>query len=113
MHIIEKKIQNLRDELRAHNYNYYVLDNATISDYDFDVKLKTLQELEAKHPEFFDANSPTQRVGGTITKNFETTVHEHRMYSLDNSYSKDDLEDWEMRIKKLVDGDIQYTCELK
>lgn len=109
----EQEIQNLRSALRAHNYNYYVLDNASISDYEFDVKLKTLQELENKHPEFFDANSPTQRVGGEITKNFETTVHEQRMYSLDNSYSKEDLEDWEKRIKKLIDGDIQYTCELK
>ena len=110
---IQQTIQNLREELRQHNYNYYVLDNATISDYDFDIKLKELQELEAKHPEFFDANSPTQRVGGEVTKNFETIPHEHRMYSLDNSYSKEDLQDWETRIKKLVDGDIQYTCELK
>ncbi len=110
---IQQHIQNLRNELREHNYNYYVLDNPTISDYDFDIKLKELQELEAKHPEFFDTNSPTQRVGGAITKNFETIVHEHRMYSLDNSYSKEDLQDWEARIKKLVDSDIKYTCELK
>lgn len=110
---IKQHLQKLRNELREHNYNYYVLDNPTISDYDFDIKLKELQELEAKHPEFFDANSPTQRVGGEVTKNFETMVHEHRMYSLDNSYSKEDLLDWETRIKKLVDGDIQYTCELK
>ncbi|MCF7568175.1 NAD-dependent DNA ligase LigA [Sabulilitoribacter arenilitoris] len=110
---IQRHIQNLRNELREHNYNYYVLDNPTISDYEFDVKLKELQGLETKHPEFFDANSPTQRVGGEVTKNFETVVHEYRMYSLDNSYSKEDLQDWETRIKKLVDGDIQYTCELK
>ena len=75
-------------------------------DFEFDIKLKELQDLEAKHPEFFDANSPTQRVGGEITKNFETVVHEHRMYSLDNSYSKEDLLDWETRIKKMVDGEI-------
>ncbi|GAA4933293.1 NAD-dependent DNA ligase LigA [Algibacter agarivorans] len=110
---VKQQIQDLRNELREHNYNYYVLDNATISDYDFDVKLKELQELEAKYPEFFDANSPTQRVGGAVTKNFETIPHEHRMYSLDNSYSKEDLQDWETRIKKLVDGVVQYTCELK
>ncbi|MDB4402342.1 NAD-dependent DNA ligase LigA [Algibacter sp.] len=113
MNTREQEIKGLRDELREHNYNYYVLDNATISDYEFDIKLKKLQELEAKHPEFFDANSPTQRVGGEVTKNFETIPHEHRMYSLDNSYSKEDLQDWETRIKKLVDGDIYYTCELK
>ncbi|MFI1745874.1 NAD-dependent DNA ligase LigA [Thalassobellus sediminis] len=110
---IKEQIQALREELRAHNHNYYVLDNATISDYDFDIKLKELQALEAKYPEFFDANSPSQRVGGEVTKNFETIPHEHRMYSLDNSYSKEDLQDWETRIKKLVDGNIQYTCELK
>ena len=90
-------IQALREELNKHNYNYYVLDNPTISDYEFDVKLKELQELEAKHPEYSDENSPTQRVGGAITKNFETVLHESRMYSLDNSYSKEDLLDWEKR----------------
>ncbi|GGZ67464.1 NAD-dependent DNA ligase LigA [Algibacter mikhailovii] len=110
---IEQQIKSLRDELRQHNHNYYVLDEPSISDYDFDLKLKELQELEAKHPEWYDANSPTQRVGGEVTKNFETTVHEHRMYSLDNSYSRIDLQDWETRIKKLVDGDVHYTCELK
>ncbi len=110
---VQEQIIQLRNELKQHNYNYYVLDNATISDYEFDTKLKQLQDLEAKHPEFFDASSPTQRVGGEVTKNFETIVHEHRMYSLDNSYSKDDLLDWETRIKKVVDGPIQYTCELK
>ena len=113
MNTTEQEIQDLRDQLREHNYKYYVLDNATISDFEFDIKLKKLQDLEAKHPEFFDANSPTQRVGGEVTKNFETIPHEHRMYSLDNSYSKEDLQDWETRIKKLVDGDIHYTCELK
>ncbi|MDX1317612.1 MAG: NAD-dependent DNA ligase LigA, partial [Xanthomarina gelatinilytica] len=69
--------------------------------------------LEQQHPEYFDLNSPSQRVGGEITKNFETLVHEHRMYSLDNSYSKEDLLDWETRIKKLVDGNLEFTCELK
>ena len=107
-------ITNLRAELNQHNYNYYVLDNPTISDFEFDQKLKQLQELELQHPEFFDENSPTQRVGGTITKNFETVVHEHRMYSLDNSYSKEDLQDWENRIQKVLgDVSLEYTCELK
>lgn len=110
---VKEEITQLRDELRQHNYNYYVLDNPSVSDYEFDMKLKALQKLEAEHPEFYDANSPTLRVGGAVTKNFNTVVHEHRMYSLDNSYSKEDLEDWEKRIKKLVDGEIQYTCELK
>ncbi|MBU2903535.1 MULTISPECIES: NAD-dependent DNA ligase LigA [Arenibacter] len=111
---IKQKIENLRTELREHNYNYYVLDNATISDFEFDMKLKELQALEAEHPEFYDPSSPTLRVGGTITKNFETVVHEHRMYSLDNSYSKEDLEDWEKRIQKILgDAPVEFTCELK
>ncbi|RAJ17109.1 NAD-dependent DNA ligase LigA [Olleya aquimaris] len=110
---IQQKINTLRDQLRKHNYNYYVLDNPTISDYEFDQKLKELQALEEAHPEFFDANSPTVRVGGEVTKNFNTVVHKHRMYSLDNSYSLEDLKDWETRIKKQVDGKVQYVCELK
>ncbi len=111
---IKQKIESLRTELREHNYNYYVLDSATISDFEFDMKLKELQALETKHPEFYDASSPTLRVGGTITKNFETVVHEHRMYSLDNSYSKEDLEDWEKRIQKILgDAPVEFTCELK
>jgi len=111
---IQDKIIALREELRQHNYNYYVLDNATISDYDFDVKLKELQQLEEQYPEFFDANSPTQRVGGEVTKNFKTVTHKNRMYSLDNSYSKDDLLDWEKRIQKMLGVEqLEYTCELK
>lgn len=111
---IKTKIEQLRNELNQHNYNYYVLDNPTISDYEFDQKLKELQDLEKKYPEFFDENSPTVRVGGTITKNFKTIPHEFRMYSLDNSYSKEDLEDWEKRIIKALGSDnIQFTCELK
>ncbi|MCB0445657.1 MAG: NAD-dependent DNA ligase LigA, partial [Gelidibacter sp.] len=108
---IQQQIKTLSDELRQHNYNYYTLDNPTISDFEFDAKLKQLQALEAQHPEFADDNSPTKRVGGHITKNFETVVHEYRMYSLDNSYSKEDLLDWETRIKKQIDGKVQYTCE--
>ncbi|WP_299051617.1 NAD-dependent DNA ligase LigA [uncultured Polaribacter sp.] len=110
----QQKIQSLRDELNQHNYNYYVLDNASISDYDFDIKLKELEKLEQENPEFFDANSPTQRVGGTVTKNFETVTHKNRMYSLDNSYSKEDLLDWEKRIQKILGTTaLEYTCELK
>lgn len=107
-------IQSLRAELNQHNYNYYVLDNPTISDFDFDAKLKQLQDLEAANPQFFDENSPTQRVGGTITKNFNTVAHEYRMYSLDNSYSKEDLLDWQSRCQKILgDVPLEFTCELK
>ncbi|TQD39339.1 NAD-dependent DNA ligase LigA [Haloflavibacter putidus] len=110
---IEKKINQLRLELQQHNYNYYVLDKPEVSDYKFDMLLEELQELEEKHPEFKDPNSPTQRVGGEVTKNFKTVQHDYRMYSLSNSYSKEEMEEWEVRVKKLADGEVEYTCELK
>lgn len=111
---VQNTIQKLRDELDQYNYNYYVLDSPTISDYDFDIKLKQLQDLENKHPEYFDKNSPSQRVGGAITKNFKTVPHEYRMYSLDNSYSKEDLIEWEKRVQKVLgEVPLEYTCELK
>ena len=111
---ISYEIKKLQTELNQHNHNYYVLDSPSISDFDFDQKLKQLQNLEVEYPEFADENSPTQRVGGTITKNFETVKHDFRMYSLDNSYSKEDLVDWENRIKKVLgDIPIEYSCELK
>ena len=111
---IQKTIQDLREELNLHNHNYYVEDKPTISDFEFDQKLKQLQDLEAQYPEYFDDNSPSQRVGGTITKNFQTVVHENRMYSLDNSYSKEDLQDWEVKIQKVLGNvPLQYACELK
>ena len=111
---VKEKIQQLREELHTHNHSYYVLDAPTISDYEFDIKLKELQQLEDENPEYFDPNSPTQRVGGEVTKNFETVTHKHRMYSLDNSYSKEDLLDWEKRVQKILGTDqVEYTCELK
>ncbi|QXP68301.1 NAD-dependent DNA ligase LigA [Polaribacter sp. AHE13PA] len=110
----QQKIVALRDELNTHNFNYYGLDNASISDYEFDIKLKELEKLEAENPEFFDPNSPTQRVGGTVTKNFNTVIHKNRMYSLSNSYSKEDLLDWEERVQKVLGTtEVEYTCELK
>jgi len=111
---VYQQIKELRKQIDLHNYEYYTLDRPTISDFEFDKKLKKLQELENQYPEYFDENSPTQRVGGAITKNFETVVHEHRMYSLENSYSKEDLIDWENRIQKILgDVPIEYACELK
>ena len=110
---IQQKIEELRTELHQHNYNYYILDAATISDFEFDLKLKELQELEKNHPEFYDANSPTLRVGGEITKNFPTIQHQFRMYSLDNSYDFDDLEDWEKRIIKTIEDPVEFVAELK
>lgn len=110
---IEERIQRLRKELHQYNYQYYILDEPTISDFEFDQKLKQLQDLEREHPQFADANSPTQRVGGGITKSFPTVQHDFRMYSLDNSYDFDDLEDWISRMKKTVDAPIEFVAELK
>lgn len=110
----KEKLLVLRQELNQHNYNYYVLDQPTISDFEFDTKLKELEALEVKYPELADDNSPTKRVGGAVTKNFETVVHRNRMYSLDNSYSREDLLDWEKKIQRMLgDVPLQYTCELK
>ena len=110
---ISEKINSLRKKLHEHNYRYYILDNPLISDYDFDMMLKELEQLERDNPKFFDLNSPTQRVGGDITKSFDTSVHNNPMYSLDNSYSLNELKEWEKRIKKIIDSPIKYTCELK
>ena len=109
----KEQILKLREELNEHNHSYYILDKPTITDFEFDVKLKRLQALEANYPQLFDSSSPTQRVGGEVTKNFQTIKHAQRMYSLDNSYSKEDLMDWEVRLRKMVDGPIEFTCELK
>ncbi len=110
---IQHKIEALREELHQHNYNYYILDEPSISDFEFDALLKELQDLEEKYPEFADANSPTLRVGGGVTKNFPTVQHQFRMYSLDNSYDFDDLEDWEKRIIKTIEEPVEFVAELK
>ena len=111
---IQLKIEELREELHQHNYNYYILDEPTISDFEFDLKLKELQDLELAHPEFHDANSPSLRVGGGVTKNFTTVQHQFRMYSLDNSYDFNDLEDWENRISKTIENEeVEFVAELK
>lgn len=110
---IKQRIEQLARELEAHNYQYYVLDNPSISDFEFDMKLKELQDLEEKHPEFADANSPTQRVGGQITKNFPNIQHKYRMYSLNNAYSLEELKDFIQRTERSVDENLSYVCELK
>ena len=110
---IQHKIEELREELHQHNYNYYILDEPSVSDFEFDIKLKELQDLESKHPQFADPNSPTLRVGGGVTKNFPTVKHQFRMYSLDNSYDFNDLEEWEKRIVKTIDEPVEFVAELK
>ncbi|MCG8575827.1 MAG: NAD-dependent DNA ligase LigA [Flavobacteriales bacterium] len=110
---IKKKIQALSEELNKHNHAYYVLSAPTISDFEFDQLLKELERLEKEHPEFAFDNSPTKRVGGDITENFEKVTHIYPMLSLSNSYSKEEIIDWENRIKKLSETAPTYVCELK
>lgn len=115
MTVIAEKIAALRKTLHEHNHRYYLLDAPVISDQEFDQLLRELQDLEEAHPEFYDPNSPTQRVGGGVTKSFETVAHRFPMYSLSNTYSKEELEQWEERIRKIIgpQEEIEYTCELK
>ena len=111
---IAERIQQLREELHRYNYAYYIEDKHLISDFEFDQLLKELQALEDQHPEFYDPNSPSMRVGGSITKNFQTVTHAERMYSLDNTYSPEELGDWLKRIEKINGAPVtSFTCELK
>ncbi|GAB5558008.1 MAG: NAD-dependent DNA ligase LigA [Schleiferiaceae bacterium] len=110
---VKQEIEKLREELEQHNYNYYQLDAPTISDLEFDELLKKLEALEAQHPEFYDANSPSQRVGGGITKGFETVVHKTPMLSLSNTYSREEVSDFIERVQKNIDEPVEFTCELK
>ncbi len=110
----EKEIINLRNEIHKHTHLYYVEDAPVISDYEFDILLKKLVDFENKFPNFFDTNSPTQRVGGKVSKSFQSIEHDFPMYSLDNSYSKEDLENFHNRVlKKILNKDLNYLCELK
>ncbi len=111
---IEERINQLREQLHRYNYAYYIEDKHLISDFEFDQLLKELQALETQHPEFYDPNSPSMRVGGSITKNFQTVTHAERMYSLDNTYSPEELGDWLKRIEKINGAPVtSFTCELK
>lgn len=107
------RIATLSKELEQHNYRYYVSNAPTISDYEFDQLLKELEKLEKDYPEFAFENSPTKRVGGDITKNFESVQHEYPMLSLSNTYSEEEIVDWENRVHKLAPGQPTYVCELK
>ncbi len=110
---IQEYIEQLRRDLHHHNYLYYVMNAPMLSDYDFDMKLKELETLEHENPGFFDPNSPTQRVGSDLTKNFQQIKHRYPMLSLSNTYSEGELRDFDRRIKKNIHDEVQYVCELK
>ena len=111
---VKEKIDQLRVSLHEHNYNYYILDTPTISDFEFDQMLQSLLVLEKKYPEFYDPNSPTLRVGGGVTKNFKSQIHRFPMYSLSNTYSKEELNLWVERVEKVLGHkNFDFTCELK
>lgn len=107
------RIVELRELIHSYNTQYYIHSISLVSNYEFDQLLKELEELEIKYPELYDANSPTKRVGGDITKSFETVLHKYPMLSLSNSYSKDDIADFDQRVKKIIDVPLTYICELK
>ena len=109
---VQIELKRLRTELHEHNHRYYTLDAPVISDYDFDQLLNKLEQLEAAYPEFFDPNSPTVRVGGEVTKNFETVDHRFPMLSLGNTYSLEELQEWIIRVQKLA-PEATFVCELK
>jgi len=111
--MIKDQIESLRRELEQHNYNYYVLSSPIISDQDFDLKLKQLQELEEAHPEFFDPNSPTQRVGSDIAAGFNQVSHVYPMLSLGNTYSEGEVQDFYDRVRRGLNEDFELVCELK
>lgn len=110
---VKEQIEALRKELEQHNYNYYVLSAPVISDQEFDAKMKSLQELEAAHPEFYDANSPTQRVGSDLTKDFVQVTHRYPMLSLGNTYSEEDVRDFYERVARSLNEPFEIVAELK
>src|SRR5579864_9277401 len=111
---IEKEIAELRDKLRYHEHRYYVLDDPEIADAEFDKLMKRLQELELAHPELLTPDSPTQRVGGAPASEFPKVRHPARMMSLDNTYSVEDLRDFDRRVRELAGRDeVEYVAELK
>lgn len=113
MEEIEVKIKSLREELERHNYNYYVLSAPTISDREFDMKMKELQALEEAHPEYADPNSPTQRVGSDLSKEFEQVVHKYPMLSLGNTYSEEEVRDFYERTERALNEPFEIVAELK
>ncbi len=110
---IKSRIEQLVRDINEHNYKYYILAHPVISDYDFDLLLKELEKLEKDYPEFVQPDSPTQRVGGDITKDFKQVKHKYPMLSLSNTYSEDEIRDFEKRIKKILEEEVEYECELK
>jgi DNA ligase (NAD+) len=111
---LDKKIESLREKIRHHEYLYYVVDNPEISDADFDKLMRQLKDLEAEHPELVTPDSPTQRVGGKPREGFVKVPHSSPMLSLDNTYSEEELRDWERRVHELSGRkDVDYVCELK
>ncbi|MBQ1979052.1 MAG: NAD-dependent DNA ligase LigA [Alistipes sp.] len=110
--MVKERIESLRRTLEQHNYQYYVENNPTISDYEFDLMMRELQDLEAAHPEYDDPNSPTRRVGSDLTSEFRTVKHRFPMLSLGNTYSLDELREFIDRIER-EEGAVEYVCELK
>ena len=110
---IKEKIYELREQLHHHNHLYYVKNTPEITDYEYDMMLKELEQLERAHPELADTNSPTSRVGDDRDQRFEEVQHQYPMLSLANTYNEQELRDFDNRVRKVVGNDFTYVCELK
>jgi DNA ligase (NAD+) len=113
MESVKQQIESLRSQLHEHNYNYYILSQPTISDFEFDRLMRQLMELEAAYPEYYDPNSPSVRVGSDINNNFTQVVHRFRMLSLQNTYSEAEVTDFYNRVKRTLNEEFEIVCELK
>ena len=107
---VKQRIAVLSDEIRKHNYNYYVLSKPAIGDFEFDLLLEELIRLETNYPEYLEPDSPTQHVGGTIAKEFRQVQHKYPMLSLGNTYSEEEISDFEERIHKILGNEVEYVC---
>jgi len=107
------RIKDLSEQLEQHNYNYYVLSQPVISDYEFDMLMNELIALEKQYPELADPSSPANRVGGTVTKDFRSVKHKYPMLSLSNTYTEEEINEFDRRVRKLITGEVEYVCELK
>jgi DNA ligase (NAD+) len=110
---VQAKIRELSQQIEEHNHRYYVLAQPVLSDYDFDMLLEELVKLEKQYPEFLSPQSPSLRVGGGLTKEFKTVKHRYSMLSLGNTYSEEELKEFDERVAKTLSASYEYVCELK
>jgi len=111
--LAKEKIDAFRKELHQHNYNYYIKSDPKLTDYQYDLMVNELQQLEKDFPQFYDENSPTNRVGSDLNQEFDSFAHRYPMLSLGNTYNKEELEEFDQRVRKITGEGLSYVCELK